>query len=308
MRYWITTHWPPRDGTPEEQWHRGVWVPDGKQNIIHPMAAGDCVFIYEATQGRTLIRKYEDGTETRVACQKGRGQIIALARVADKPYELEDSQTEEYADGSKIWWRYFAPTETVNSAGSISRRQAATILGYSEDYTFRGFGDGQSGLKQIDGDVFEQLKAVFDRSVEEQEIEQNNRAGHARGPGGEGPAHLALKQRIAANPARILDEPGLKLVQIEWSFPTGDRIDVLLKDRYGRFVAVEVEVDCDERELIGPLQCMKYRAMLAYYFNRPLDEFRTILVAHSIHGNVRLRCNRHNVEHISVARIVGRVL
>jgi hypothetical protein len=41
---------------------------------------------------------------------------------------------------------------------------------------------------------------------------------------------------------------------------------------------------------------MKYRAMLSYFFNRPLEEVRCILVAHSIHADVCGRCAVHSID------------
>jgi hypothetical protein len=92
---------------------------------------------------------------------------------------------------------------------------------------------------------------------------------------------------------------------MEWEFETGDRADVVLKDRFDRFVAVEVEVDCDASERIGPLQCMKYRAMLSYYFDRPLEEVRCILAAHSIHSGVAQRCAQHAIQTSAVPRVTS---
>jgi hypothetical protein len=37
----------------------------------------------------------------------------------------------------------------------------------------------------------------------------------------------------------------IELRNLGWLLPTNDQIDVVLKDRLGRFVAVEVEVNCD---------------------------------------------------------------
>ena len=51
----------------------------------------------------------------------------------------------------------------------------------------------------------------------------------------------------------------------------------MLEDAFDRFVVVEVEVRCEASEIVGPLQCMKYRAMLSYFFNRPIEEVRCIL-------------------------------
>ena len=116
------------------------------------------------------------------------------------------------------------------------------------------------------------------------------------GPGGEGPAHLALKERIAADPAGALGEPGLRHVATELWFPTADRVDIVLEDRFGRLIAVEVEVDCGADEVCGPLQCMKYRGLLAYRFDRDPLEVRMLLAAHTVHPVIRQKCARFGIE------------
>lgn len=118
--------------------------------------------------------------------------------------------------------------------------------------------------------------------------------------------HRALKERIAADPSGVLGELGLRLEKVEFPFGcTGDRIDVLLRDQDKRYVAVEVEVDCDRNHLAGALQCMKYRAMLAYYFERPLEEVRCILVAHDIASEVKTRCAAFEIETALVTRAIA---
>ena len=52
----------------------------------------------------------------------------------------------------------------------------------------------------------------------------------------------------------------------------------------------------------GPLQCMKYRAMLSYFFDRPIEEIRSFLVAHSIHPDVRERCMKYKIDARAVTR------
>ena len=179
----------------------------------------------------------------------------------------------------------------------------AALLGYSGQYVFRGFGDGHSGLKKIPDEVFNRIREAFTASSRKgEEIRVALAMAGGFGGGGEGPEHLALKKRIAADPARILNEPGLKLWNEEWLLPTMDRIDLVLKDSLDRFVAVEVEVDCGATEIAGPLQCMKYRAMLSYFFGRPVEEVRCVLAAHSIHADVRRRCTDHSIETKTVAR------
>jgi hypothetical protein len=178
----------------------------------------------------------------------------------------------------------------------VPRRKVNSLLGYADNYVFHGFGEEHSGLKQIEKDLYDRLFAVFSASAQQDE---QNRVAHGPPPkfggGGEGPEHLALKLRIAEDPAGVLGESGLKFWNKEWVLPTGDRIDLVLKDALGRFVAVEVEVCCEASEIAGPLQCMKYRAMLSYFFRRPLEEVRCILIAHSIHAEVCDRCAIHSI-------------
>ena len=50
---------------------------------------------------------------------------------------------------------------------------------------------------------------------------------------------------------------------------------------------------------------MKYRAMLAYYFERPLVEVRRILVAHDIASEVKTRCAPFEIETTVVARAIS---
>jgi hypothetical protein len=50
---------------------------------------------------------------------------------------------------------------------------------------------------------------------------------------------------------------------------------------------------------------MKYRAMLAYYFERPVKEVRCILAAHKIASEVNARCAAFEIKTIEVAGPVG---
>lgn len=304
MHYWITTHWPRREDESIDEPHEGVWVQDGKQHLIDQVAPQDLVFIYESKSGPAAIREYVDGTTRRIACRPGREGIVALVEVTEMAFQPEESRPEKYDDGTELWWRYYAPTRSVNSAGFLPRIEVASLLGFSDRYVFRGFGDEHSGLKQIPEETFERIRDAFIASSRRDEEDRVARAGAGGrfGGGGEGPEHLALKKRIAANPAEVLGEPGLTLWNEEWLLPTNDKIDLVLKDALDRFVAVEVEVDCEATELPGPLQCMKYRAMLSYFFERPVEEVRCILAAHSIHAEVQRRCTRHLIEIKAVGR------
>ncbi len=297
MVYWLTTHWPQRVNEPAETPPFGVWVVDGKRQVIERVAPGDLVFFYESRWGRTLVEQRADGSERRVPCREGRMGIVSVGRVTELAYQPDNSSPQEYTDGTKLWWRYCAPTETLSTAGFIPPKDVARILGYADNYMFRGLGEQHSGLRRLSETEYQSLWAAFSRNAAEREAIRQLEAQKPAwgGPGGEGPEHRELKERIAADPELMLGESGLKLWRVEWSLPTGDRIDVILKDSFDRFVVVEVEVDCKNDEIVGPLQCMKYRAMLSYIFGRRPEEVRCILVAHSIHSDVESRCEAHGI-------------
>jgi hypothetical protein len=293
MKYWLTTHWPPRVDEPAA--HHGVWLQHDKLHVAQPMQAGDLVLIYESARGKPVREVYADGSTKIVQRRSGRQGLVAVARIVDRPSEPEGSQPEFYADGTKKWWRFMAPTETLNSTGFLSRTDLNLQLGYSTNYVFHGFGEDRSGLAQISENQFEVLKQGFLQGLTSHDLATKKMLSAKRwgGPGGEGPSHLALKLAIAEDPVSHLGEQGLKHWATEYELPTGDTIDVVLTDEFGRFVVVEVEVDCEEAEIIGPLQCMKYRALMSYLHDRPLAEVRAMLVAHSIHSEVQSRCSKH---------------
>ena len=303
VSYWITTHWPRLVGEPITEPHEGIWVQDGKWEAIAGVTVGDLAFIYESRTGRKIVHNNTAGGRYTVSHQIGREGVVGLVEITGTPNQPDDTHRQDYTDGTSAWWRFYAPTRSLNSAGFISRIELTGILGYSQNYVFRGFGDQNSGLKKISEGSFNQILQPFLASA--QHFEQQRRVqgtGPRFGGTGEGPEHRELKERIAADPATVLGEPGLRLWKTEWLLATGDRVDVVLKDRFDPFVAVEVEVDCDANESAGPLQCMKYRAMISYFFDRPVEETRCMLAAHSIHSDVENRCINHSIEVTRVPR------
>jgi hypothetical protein len=302
MRYWITTHWPPREDEPANRTPFGVWVPSNKLHVIQNLAPGDLVWIYEYGSGRPEERHGPTGGKIIVRCRPGRQGVIALVKATEAPKERAGSVPTRYVNGSEIWWRYHAGTRPMNTGGFIPRREAAVLLGHEPGYSFRGY-NGGAGLREIGLSAHQRLLDAYIASSHRR-VFMHPAAGHpARfGPGGESAEHLALKNRIASNPAAVLREAGLRLIEKEMLFVTSDKIDVVLEDAYGRLVAVEVERDCGETETAGPLQCMKYRALLAYRFDRDPLEVRAILAAHSAHPVVRAKCARYEIEVVVVAR------
>lgn len=298
MKHWLTTHWPPRIDDPDPDRQHGVWLQHDKLHVAEGMARGDLVLIYEAGSGKAVRETYQDGTTKIVRRRTGKQGVVTLARILDRPSQPEGSQPEHYSDGTQKWWRFMAPTESLNSAGFISRTELASLLSYSPDYAFRGFGKDHSGLAEISEQRFDDLQQRFLRDLADQDASTKHMVTGRRwgGPGGEGPAHLALKSAIAADPGSHLGEQGLRHWATEYTLPTGDTIDVVLVDEFGRFVVVEIEVDCDATEIVGPLQCVKYRALMSYLHSRPISEVRALFVAYTIHKDVRARCSIHGVD------------
>jgi hypothetical protein len=186
MKYWITTHWPPRGDAPSTYVPYGVWVQDKKEHLINRVSPGDPVFIYETRKGRTKVRNFADGSTQEIACRRGREGIVALVEVIGPAERLNDSVEEHYTNGSKAWWRYCAPTQPVNSAGFIPRELVNSALGYARNNVFRGFGDEHSGLKEVTPAVFNDLLQLFTASSKEHDRKEIIRYSGSRYGGGGG--------------------------------------------------------------------------------------------------------------------------
>jgi hypothetical protein len=263
------------------------------------MKAGDLVWVYESQSGRPIIQELPDGESRTIRHHLGRGGVVSLAEVTVPPQEDPGAETERYVNGTKIWWRWRATTRIINSAGFIPRKVLNGLLGYKPRNPLRGFGTRSSGLMEISLAVHLQIRSAFLASHQATDglLLQQGRTSRRGGVGGEGAIHKSLKKAIAENPSCVLGEDGLELIQVEYPFVvTGDRIDVLLRDGLGRYMAVEVEPECPADHTAGPLQCMKYRALLAYQLDRDVDEIRTALVTHLLSENVRGKAEKYGVE------------
>lgn len=121
----------------------------------------------------------------------------------------------------------------------------------------------------------------------------NYRSG---GGGGEGPEHYELKTHLADNPS--LFGEGLELVDIEYTFPSNDRVDILFKDASGIPITVEVETD---QPASGIWQAVKYKHLAAVEYGIPCEKVRSILAAPVIPDAVRQECKRLGIEPIEVS-------
>ena len=104
------------------------------------------------------------------------------------------------------------------------------------------------------------VSTIKQRTQQKKRITQNSRKYASREKSKE---HRLLEQNLRRHPEIL--EQGLRYVDREYRFPTGDRIDLLMKDRRNRFVAVEIEPHVREGDFAGLLQALKYRHMFYAY-------------------------------------------
>lgn len=298
MRYWITTHWAPEDDGSEVP--RGIWVPNGREKAGEDLRKGDHVLIYQAAGGPTVLREGEDGRDERVGRQRGRGGIVVIAQARSglKPDGLDEPT--RYIGRPPIWWRWHADTELVSRNGFISVDELKRVLEFKPGYRMRGFGDYNSGLKEIPERQYDELVRIFrgrSRKAFAGLDTSAPRRMHVTGvPGGESDEHKFLKEYVAADPSHALGERGLKTLAVEFPFDSKDRADIVLEDHAGRIIGLEVEVAVDPSDLSGILQAIKYRHMLAFVHRCAFDETRSFLVAYSITKELVDVCRRYAVE------------
>ena len=126
--------------------------------------------------------------------------------------------------------------------------------------------------------------------------------GHSsRGGGGEGTAHRTLKEYLADDPSQLGE--GLKLIEIEHRFKSGDKVDILLENSSGHPVTVEVEthIRSENEDYVGVWQAVKYQHLAAMEYSLPCEEVRSILAAPKIPDDVKVECKRLGIEPIEVS-------
>ena len=112
--------------------------------------------------------------------------------------------------------------------------------------------------------------------------------------GGEGEEHRKLKEYLAANPSQL--GKGLKWVKTEHIFESGDKVDILLEDRFGSPVTVEVETETSARNYDGVWQAVRYKHFAAAEYRLLCQQVHSILAAPKIPDHVRKKCGQLGIE------------
>lgn len=296
-RYWFTVHWPPAKGDVRAA---GVFLDNPKKHVAANLNPGDYVWTFESRTGRAKSVVEADGSTRSFDYEPGERAVVTLARMIE-PIRFHDVPEEEYADGSRKRWCWRARGEPIRTSGRVPHQDAAAALGYKRNYSFRGFGTDRSGLMEIPLEVHQALLNAYDAGASP--LPTKGPPPRSGGPGGgEGPEHKRLKEDVFADPAGVLGEHGLEPLALEFQFQTGDRADVMLTDADGKFVAVEIEVSVEMKDLSGVLQAIKYSRMYALVARRPYHEGRAMLVAHAVDDDVKALCGQYGVEVVEVDR------
>ena len=112
--------------------------------------------------------------------------------------------------------------------------------------------------------------------------------------GGESEEHRKLKKYLAANPSQL--DKDLKWVKTEYIFESGDRVDILLEDRFGSPVTVEVETEISARNYDGVWQAVRYKHFAAAEYGLLCQQVRSIFAAPKIPDHVRMKCKQLGIE------------
>ena len=113
---------------------------------------------------------------------------------------------------------------------------------------------------------------------------------------GESEEHRNFKEYVASNPSVVLGEQGLETVKVEYWFPSGDKADIVFRDSDGNIIGAEIEINVESTQLVGVLQAIKYRHMLALMEERKNFETRAFLIAKSISKDIINLCKKYDVE------------
>jgi hypothetical protein len=303
MKYWFTTHWPPREGEATEC-SPDIWLPDGRHSPGADISPNDLVVVYESLTGRTLLQRKPNGVQERVHCQRGKGGVVCIGRVQSSLVADDDILRANYADNTSIWWRWHAQAEVLSRSGFVPRHELASILGYNSSYTFRGFGTQHSGLRELSQEEFNTILKRFKKSrpIDIHDYPPVSIPRNGEHDGGESNIHRELKEFVAADPSHALNEQGLTTLRIEYNFASGDRADIVLVDQYNRIVGVEIEPEVTVNNEAGALQAIKYRYMLEWSTNRALGDSRAFLIAHKIDAKTKKKCALYGVECYEISR------
>jgi hypothetical protein len=168
---------------------------------------------------------------------------------------------------------------------------------------------------------YNRLKSPHDRNIIEKEIKKisvtanidwpisdtqkfdKNAEKKKYGPGGEGPDHKKIKNAVYDKP-QLIGLKGIRKKYIEYSYSTGDRVDIAFELKNGEWVTVEVEVEGEQNNYCGLLQAVKYRSLMEVQKEKKMGTgVSTFLVAYDIPKPIQDLANKYSVKCVELPKL-----
>jgi hypothetical protein len=297
LRYWISAQAPPLEGGPEREIDR-IPLAEGREAVGLELEAGDLVLVYQPKTGRAARRRDAEGKERWARTARGRQGIVALAEVLGRAILDPRAPRTEYADGAELCWCWHVPIRAFPIDGYAPLADVNRILGFKPRYRFGGFAHRSSGLREIQAGEYWSLVEIFRSNAKTARgatlAVPEARPPRARGPGEEPSALRLLVDYVASDPALALREAGLETLSVDHELPAGESVDIVLEDRTGTFVSVQVERGEDFLATIAHASVR--RAMLELELGRSAGQSRAFVVAPSLPRGMRELCASYGVE------------
>lgn len=158
VNYWFTVHGPHPKGY-HLPWD--IYLQDTHEELAKKINKGDQIFFYEL-KGNGKLNKNNKEYKTDI----GRMGIVHVGNVTGERYKRsrEEGSSSSYGESSG-YWSIGIPTDAESSNGFVSRDKVVSILGYKENYYFRGLAGG-AGIRSIDASQAFELLRLFKESEE----------------------------------------------------------------------------------------------------------------------------------------------
>ena len=229
---------------------------------------------------------------------------------------LTDSETAEIdkSDDNSISGESKSHTNSASDITDINSRDTQSLTKIGSGVTQSVKGESESETPTINETP--EMESGDNNSVTSRPSGTNRSGGHSlststsrksgggghggHGEGGEGEEHENLKRNLANNPSQFGEE--LKLVEIEYRFGSGDRVDILLNDGSENPVTVEVETGFSSGtgRYVGVWQAVKYQHLAAMEHSLACEQVRSILAAPEIPDDVKAKCEELGIEPFEV--------
>ena len=134
-------------------------------------------------------------------------------------------------------------------------------------------------------------------SSKEKELKKRHRKYISREEGDE---HKSIKAHAIKNREKIFGK-GAEFFKEEYYFASSDRANLIFSMPEGKFIAVEVEVDVGDNDIVGLLQAIKYKYMFPVQENIHFNQVEGMLIANVISKKIKEICQKYNIFYYEIS-------